>query len=70
MNHGSFKEDVWDCVTVSVTDMMTAVNMKMTEMGIVGGDGVLIKSVYFLLSLSYLMSPNNLKEQQQRRLLA
>lgn len=70
MNHGSFKEDVSDCVTVSVTDMMTAVNMKMTKMGIVGGDGILIKSVYFLLSLSYLMSPNNLKEQQQRRLLA
>lgn len=69
MNHGSFKEDVSDCVTVSVTDMMTAVNMKMTKMGIVGGDGILIKSVYFLLSLSYLMSPNNLKEQQQRRLL-
>lgn len=70
MNHGSFKEDVSDCVTVSVTDMMTAVNMKMTKMGIVGGDGILIKSVYFLLRLSYLMSPNNLKEQQQRRLLA
>lgn len=70
MNHGSFKEDVSACVTVSVTDMMTAVNMKMTKMGIVGGDGILIKSVYFLLSLSYLMSPNNLKEQQQRRLLA
>lgn len=70
MNHGSFKEDVSDCVTVSVTDMMTAVNMKMTKMGIVGGDGILIKSVYFLLSLSYLMSPNNLKEQQQRRVLA
>lgn len=70
MNHGSFKEDVSDCVTVSVTDMMTAVNMKMTKMGIVGGDGILIKFVYFLLSLSYLMSPNNLKEQQQRRLLA
>lgn len=70
MNHGSFKEDVSDCVTVSVTDMMTAVNMKMTKMEIVGGDGILIKSVYFLLSLSYLMSPNNLKEQQQRRLLA
>lgn len=70
MNHGSFKEDVSDCVTVSVTDMMTAVKMKMTKMGIVGGDGILIKSVYFLLSLSYLMSPNNLKEQQQRRLLA
>lgn len=70
MNHGSFKEDVSDCVPVSVTDMMTAVNMKMTKMGIVGGDGILIKSVYFLLSLSYLMSPNNLKEQQQRRLLA